>query len=1586
MPSNVNLIDPLSVNINTNIVNGIPQYQDMFIYAELYAARKGRTVLVKTEGISDYKIEPTGLENDVRVNFIGVNQNQEGNDPNYLNFTTNYYDGSTGENVHYEGFGMSSIKITVNSSFVPQVNIVFTDTRGLAFFNRANSPYRILFDFPPPIFMLTVKGYYGRALSYQLHLVKYTSEFKAENGNFVIDAQFVATTFAPLTDVLLRYVINFPLIDNKESSSPDGGTRPANTNELILKLKDLYTSIDKDVKSSSETKEYDSIINRETANTDAINGLAGFRSKLPTSTTPYLITLDTSPNQSNFVLKNKEKSVMNPKLLYGNQTPTNEYSKSIITQLNSLLGYDQNVITPENTNGMPSNINKRLYIVYYIGQDITGLTKSNNSVVNDLRAILTNYRAQLIETAKAVGIDTNGIISDPQIFFNKYNITNDRTGSVMSKYIGIDVTDFYTKLNKNRTDLKEQKTQISKKINSIINQKLMENLGMKPTIYNIFKIILDDVDTFFEKIRQTSKDAEKHHNIPDYKQLILNNDNYKDTGNGLKGNQSSDKIFAFPLVIKRAQVYGGQRDERTAPIEISKKLPQEFPEIKLVNDFIDSFSSQKRYEQDATARNQLDENGNTKWIPVSPIDSILGTNDMKSPYTGVDNITGGGNGQPINLSSDNKIDQVLKIMLDRYYVLTQSAYPQSFYADKKQVNLYSNLFSQSEAANLGASIYSSDFAENVRSNVKKWISDAGEFYKYLENNPALKEYYDFPQINPQTHLPTKEYVEITNGSEGKIYVNKNFYGYRGLALADNDEIIMRTSEGSSDNPVDAFQDESGKGIMRKIFPIPEMKFEFTKENVIYLPDDLTSGNDATDHSNKIFEGQKLLTRFVDSTQEFTFQRPNNQAFADSIDYTNMNVKVLTGKPINHIEAINGVIANGNSFFVNKNGFNASSSQDSGNLKKMNFNSIIDVWVDILANHDTKIKADIFGSNNNLSAIMLLSNFGYTLSPFNLYPKNLNKNIFGVPAAVEVPAFLPAYLGACIEAKENGWDSQIKSFFETGAGKEIASSGLFILADITDANSILSKNDKELLKSAFRIFQDEYIGIREYGLKLIDQVNQTMAAKNIDNEFIYRDTKKAEYKKLLNPDKDEKDNSSTEYYYDVILPLMKSSNILTFSDITFRKETTPELGYKSIKQINDESKSNKTANDSYFTQFFSKLDQILGTKKKDLIEEEKEANKRKADEDLVTQTYYSFKNINDKWISSPIVSNAWGYPFNKNGKRLIDSFAFVDRAMNPIGDTVINAEMLIQMYDDPNITVYSALSQLLSLNGFEFFPLQNLMAYNDESPWEDSFKIDVSGLVKSSPAFVCMFIGGSSSYPSNMDNDFVEDGITDLSKTNAPDFQTTEPEMGTTSSEDNSQVANNTNFPWRKVRAFRVRFGEQNQSMFTDIKIDSKEYPETNESIQILARLAGDNKGTTPVPKGQNLYNLYENRAYRATITSMGNVMIQPTQYFQLENVPIFNGAYLILSVEHTIEPNKMMTSFSGTKILQYPVPRVVNPAALLGFDGGDADNTNLSDMSAGQISLGVGSENAPDMARYNSMYSNIVKENGKEVDKSFYIQ
>ena len=74
---NIILLDPNEVNTNPNMVNSIPQYEDMFIYAELRAVRKGRTVLeTSSEQGNGGNILKTGLEDFTEVSFLGTDQNK----------------------------------------------------------------------------------------------------------------------------------------------------------------------------------------------------------------------------------------------------------------------------------------------------------------------------------------------------------------------------------------------------------------------------------------------------------------------------------------------------------------------------------------------------------------------------------------------------------------------------------------------------------------------------------------------------------------------------------------------------------------------------------------------------------------------------------------------------------------------------------------------------------------------------------------------------------------------------------------------------------------------------------------------------------------------------------------------------------------------------------------------------------------------------------------------------------------------------------------------------------------------------------------------------------------------------------------------------------------------------------------------------------------------------------------------------------------------------------------------------------------------------------------------------------------------
>ena len=46
---------------------------------------------------------------------------------------------------------------------------------------------------------------------------------------------------------------------------------------------------------------------------------------------------------------------------------------------------------------------------------------------------------------------------------------------------------------------------------------------------------------------------------------------------------------------------------------------------------------------------------------------------------------------------------------------------------------------------------------------------------------------------------------------------------------------------------------------------------------------------------------------------------------------------------------------------------------------------------------------------------------------------------------------------------------------------------------------------------------------------------------------------------------------------------------------------------------------------------------------------------------------------------------------------------------------------------------------------------------------------------------------------------------------------------------------------------------------------------------------------------------------------MGCANIMPMMYFQLNNIPMFKGAYMITSVKHSIKAGNMTTTFTGVR-------------------------------------------------------------------------
>ena len=119
-----------------------------------------------------------------------------------------------------QSFGIDNINISIKGfNSIPTISITFIDVRGKTLFESPeNSPYKAFFHIPWPIFYLTVKGFYGKAIKYRLHLVKFTSKFNESNGNFEVNTSFVGSTYAYLSDIPLQGILTAPYLFPNEST------------------------------------------------------------------------------------------------------------------------------------------------------------------------------------------------------------------------------------------------------------------------------------------------------------------------------------------------------------------------------------------------------------------------------------------------------------------------------------------------------------------------------------------------------------------------------------------------------------------------------------------------------------------------------------------------------------------------------------------------------------------------------------------------------------------------------------------------------------------------------------------------------------------------------------------------------------------------------------------------------------------------------------------------------------------------------------------------------------------------------------------------------------------------------------------------------------------------------------------------------------------------------------------------------------------------------------------------------------------------------------------------------------------------
>lgn len=1431
------------------------------------------------------------------LSFFGgksLNESKEGS--NFL--TTSFTDiSNTNPTQDGECFGIESIDIKYNSWLYPEVEIKFVDVRGAAimapseysYFNKGeykgNMIYKSFFLYPYPVYILKVKGLYGRGTTYKLALKDVNIEFDSDNGNFIFNASFIGYMFGIYADMPLSFVAIAPYLSDganywkKQCDSKKFYFRDENgfktspmirLPELRQRISEISTAMapefssedgtymatdENDIKKNdNQLIKLDELIKNEIFSswfTDD-KGFCDFFIKTDTqNANDFFITTDYSVKKRlTDIISEFTKNIMEYDKTFG----TSYYNSYINESAVKIVGGVEHMVESFRYD---YDANKKTY-------DFTA-----TEVDGKLEQTGVNSMGVTIETRK---VNTDEIIVKLK---PKNPCYDDVLNTAIEYYTGANTetpqSTFYIvsckkKNGKSIYDLGKQLFTDFKKIEKIIDarakniadeienkklQKIKEILGFNPSVQNIYNLLFAHFETFIycfyrrmDAIQKTLGDK----SMGRFKKELGIVNGETDTPDA----DGNDEIFYYNYLPPYPGFFKDKSESNNSenvgvgkeyvwPSNIhGKNLTNSLHDVYFIKEILDaaSFADSDLDMSDETGNWNEDRWVNPKYyIPSTVFDYIV----MSLGYGSINPY--------LNLGFRNN-----------------------------NLNVYTNMISMfalrlfkwaSEHTDLDNSKFKS-FGKREAINVINAIGD--------DINDSFTAF-----INGINDDKKRRFIEnITSGDSAFFKTSgKNLtytFSDRFYPLLFNDVLDLKDVEdGLLENR--EFLKINGTLSKDSFVYITESEYETIKNKVnteviekIEIPEDLEKGK-KTD--KRIEEYKKEL---ADGSP-----KPNFKGIKTSIS----NENLYTIKEINkRIEFLDGVEES----TIYQKAFMFLMESSTGNLRRCssisNNGSEEKNWV--CANKLTMLREGAYHfmlDNTEIENGAMLYNTEFS--------KNFNVSKYEYIAYNED--------GVCLrrESRRVG----LKNIFKNWATSSSDFKGLLLLLkDDTKRNQDeVTKFVKELHETKVWLL-DEYIGVFSRTENISLDSSRFVTAFG---EFL--DTIKTIYKKAI----------------------------------------------KKEKVVKDKVLENKIA----------------------------KGVSASNDEDLCLSAYLTMKNLYDKWLSfCDNNEEKWSLvdednPGAEDSKSEFSHFLFVDNFYNDIGYKLnVNLSKISawlsrflpssnnQIDDAPNgqnKTFYEFLTDIAQDSGAMLLSLPQNISVKDKTVIRDMFRPVPASVdwLDNTPTFVFMYTYKPSSIAGNGDENANTSFDLNGFNPNGDGFNITD-----------EIISSNLFKGERKVPAFGVTFGKQNQAFFKKIGLNTNTNTTTEASISgtfNVASRAGEGVRESTL-YGQDLYKVRGAYSYTCSVETTGNMQIMPTMYFQLNNIPLWKGAYQIMKVTHNITAGNITTNFEGVKINKYAIP-FAKPL-LLNIDSEITIDDNETLFGASAISSGFvpfeGTGNYNDLPEY----------------------
>lgn len=1579
--------------------------------------KKGRIIYVEPTDFPEYKIHENGnisdgvtLDNiswnledlqfniDLRVInpdrrgsklpiFQGKNNSSESNFTSFMsgkdfgdenNFLTDSYTDITFQEVNANGesqkesLGIDSIDISFDSHFFPLVTIKFTDVRAAALFGPTDNEYvhnkrieaiknnnklseeekakgiseeknkmsssffKSLFHFPYPRFMLSVMGYYGERVTFQLAVNDFKTSFNSSNGNFDVSVSFIGYMYGLYTDLPMSLIFTAPYYDRKYwNDSIKEGRFIYTDNQPIMTFIDFleaYYELQKEennegIDSSDVLKAYKKLYDAKTSLEKILEAFEIFNAQFTTNT-------------NSITVFHKNEKDTNAFLLFSDTT-RHELTISKFNNLNdSVIAYNKDFTTNENDQlslkvFTDARLNRE-YIDFNLQTNtLYNISHTNNKEVDDVIDYLNSIKREV------PGIKTS-----------------DGTYRQL-KYFAYYTGDFQKEVNKRLDVVVKELESRNKEVDEEMMKVIEKKLKFRPTIENVFRMIFAHIDTFIHALKTNVLD-----NISS---SIANGDGKRRSDYLGLTEKNSDlprnctgAMTVPPFPLCKDGITGEYKYPGVYFNGSSDNIPY-IDEVSFVEKIVEGI---KVFNDDASRIKELIENlskEEDKSFNTVSISDILYKN--VNPYISLRN----------KLESVPDVDTKKAGYIEYFifariimYAITNCISDKDL---KSKINDLVNLeFENFKKANISLS-----------KNTKACLINSSRQYRvdskiltYSNEEYEKKEYFKFKS----------NYCYFFNDAFNKDDSGNKFSNTNSstlVVLDDSYDEAINICEEKNKDKIDTKNTIKSRESWLKT----GSKDEYTMSYITTSKEDKSKIGFAGDYYDKKW---LLLDMQVD------YNRSGEMALTD------YNAGIL------------------------QIGDNRASYMDGNVEKAYVREYIIDdIYFGINAGIEPKSfpnKKDkpvmSVQANKYFRAFLLLGSLstyfnldnGYSLETYYEIPavQYTPKQYYNKEAKLfKHPKVLLLYYGACAYFRKNNHE-------RLNDGTIYKDSFSLINLPLYVTDDAVIKYDNIYKQWTLKTFTDKKKNLFLSNSELEDCLEIKVSDGVIDDleKYFINWVDSGEFKKIddiLSSDKDAKTVTMTEYD--------KSYHVNKDIWITQRSASSQEdLEIKKLlcEDVYVYKKPEGLTSDydiySYSKEYFEAIKKAFESyqTEEDIKEEErKEEEKKLTDVSEVKKAlYYTLKRLYDKWLSCYNIDNVKKSNDSNNDvfklntpsgdkdnrkKRYttnsddnisteFNSFIFVDSFYRDISDKFLvdpdTIRQLAEAYStaaimDKNASVFEFMNEIAEKNGLLFASLPVYSNFYDVNTIVNIFspnkKYDVTKSGKSDTpgnTYVIMYTGeASSKLDFGEDAEYDDDGIISI-----PDiFQSGQDKVPTSVSDLapllKSSEDDEINFV---VPVFGVTFGKQNQMYFKNITVNMDNPKVTDYSIANLIQISyggkhGDNEDLD-FGIGQDLYSIYANRSYTCTVEMLGCINIMPMMYFQLNNIPMFRGLYIIINVSHSVVPGNMTTKFTGVRVSKNHIGLVRTIFAYQGHL--DKVNTDGISLSISENSVTISCENFVD--------------------------